>query len=846
MDEQELWAKQEQEQEEEVVITHYVNPELFAFITMQQLKACGPLVNRMEAQLAPHCQPNQQLEHYAPEQYVIVRFLPWARDKFLRGLVKLYQQGEYLVWAIDYGFTINCRARDMWRMPANLCAKCLQINWGGVAGVAPTSGRTWSKLAVAVLNKRLDEAKLHYRISKRTAEHSFGELAIESLRQEEPVLDAANYLLDKHCAIRQERTELGCNLSLAYDMELAELNDADITPSKRAINILEQMWKHRQQMPLNPYQQLSAKMAGLTNPAMQSGRLDTLLQARKMPRAPESAMRLSVVRSRNEASVETALFNGCSTSSSDHYSNCSSDSIDSAKSQAESLPRISRNILDFYRHPMIPPRINEKIVKTTDDDSRLAEKENEKLSKLLREDYPAKAKDKPKRKQDQSALAESRSKEQSELFQEARLAGKKTNTKPLDKPMLNQDKQRSQPCPAKSMSEEVSKFLREASRNEKLLPMKPPNKHRLDQDQPDLAKFNLEPVSKCVQNAKESLNKPQNQLNLKQQPFQPVRANAKIARKSKTQQVLAHSAEQVQPIAHVSESMLCHDVQKAMIEMDLQLPMPTQRYAWPHLMMGNSCVLVDNAVRGRSWCYLPALCSLVIGSMRAAAVGLGPLALLVADSAEQAVILSKHCKTLMKFYETQFAKVVNTHENSQVDVQLMLLNSCGILVTTPLHLKQLLLPGGLELISPRRLKYFVLDDYDRMRSELTDVLPLISALNLNRLQLMLVAQQWHARVFLDLINRLAINPLLLFGDFLKAAIYGNLKLDIALLRSDTKIGQLIRYLDAQRSSRRHIAVYCKHEAELRVLKDALTEAGHECIGASDAVKQVGADHLIKW
>lgn len=842
-------GKEEVKKEEEIVITHYVNPELFAYITMQQLEARGAWVNQMEAQLAPHCQPQpqqQQLEQYALEEFVIVRFLPWERNKFLRGLVKLHQRGEYLVWAIDYGITINCCAKDMWKMPENLCEQILEIKWGGVADVAPSKSTKWCKFAVGVLNKRLEHCtKLHYRISRNTGgKHSLGQLSIDV----EPTLDAAKYLLAKHCAIQKERKVLSSDLHVAYDMELAELNDEDIRPSKRAVYILQLMWRQRQ----NATQKLNAKVEGMSNLSM--GRLDTLLQTYKMLSVPQSAKRLSVVKNRNESSVETALFNACSknhrsassSKSTSHDSNGSADSFESAEAQLKPPPIRARNILDLYRQPMIPPRqplynesnnlstgkeneevSNERACHKKEQNNRKlnndkprsqtasAKYKSEKVSRFPNKKQSLKKVEyKPKSAQDKSALPKKKV-EESKLFTE-----KGKVKKPLDKPKLNRNQSLSQ---AASMYEGVSKQSQE--------------KPVIQQAQAVPTKSKLEELSKHLQ------DKPK--LNQEKARAQLLRTSANNEMQL---QVLAQSsvADQVLPMSHhLSESLLCADVQKAMIEVDLQLPMATQRYAWPHLMLGNSCVLVDNAGRGRSWCYLPALCSLVMRSMRDSAnVGLGPLALLLADSVEQAALLSNHCKTLMKLYQTQFFKVLNTHEYSTEDVQLMLLNSCGILVTTTRHLKQLLLPGALELISPRRLKYFIIDDYDRMRSELTELLPFIYGLNLNRLQLMLVAQQWHARVFLELINRLAINPLLLFGDFLKAAIYGNLKLDIALLRSDKKTDKLIRYLKEQSSPQRRTAIYCKHEAELAVLKEALTAAGLECIGASDAAKQVSADHEV--
>ncbi|KAH8395173.1 hypothetical protein KR222_005125, partial [Zaprionus bogoriensis] len=748
--------------EEIIVITHYVNPELFAYITMQQVEAAGVWVNQMEAQLPTHCKPDQKLEHYAPEQYVIVRFWPWQRDKLLRGLVKLCQQGEYLVWAMDYGITIQCGAKDLWQLPANLCEKSLDIRWGGVAGVAPLNSTTWSKLAVGVLSNRLEEAaQLIYRTRTCGKEHSFGELCIKSKRQEEPLLDAASYLLEKHYAMRQDRADLSIDYRQAYDIKLAELNDADIRSSPRAQMVLQLMWKQRK-----PSEKPALKARSLACPSMQPGRLDTLLQACKMPSIPDSAKRLSKVTTRNASTIDTALchgsFNGSSVSVSSRDSYCSADGFESAEEQPKAAQRNSRNILEFYRRPVIAPQ---------------------------------------RKPQENQAAAASREN--------------------LDR---NCNEYRAQAAATMQKTVDRKYGAQVPTAMEKTLDFKEKPFHSVD--------------ASSVEKSQVLAN---NQHAAKTVPTLAFSMDSKH-----TPLVLAHSQKPVLPIDDISKSLICKDVQRVMTEMNIESPLPTQRYAWPHLMHGNSCILVDGAGRGRSWCYLPALCSRVMRNLQVAPIDAGPLAVLLADSVASAQHLFHHCQNLMRCYETLVPKVINTHAHPAAEIPLMLLNSCGILITTAAQLQQLLQPAGLQLINPRRLKYFVLDDYDRMRGELPELLPTISGLNLARLQLILVAQHWHSRDFLELYQQLAIgDPLLLFGDFLNAAIYGGLKLGVVLLRSDKKIARLIEYLTVQsRSSQRRTAIYCRHEVELATLKVALTAAGRKCIGASEVANQVSHELLL--
>jgi len=85
---------------------------------------------------------------------------------------------------------------------------------------------------------------------------------------------------------------------------------------------------------------------------------------------------------------------------------------------------------------------------------------------------------------------------------------------------------------------------------------------------------------------------------------------------SPTHSVLAHSPEPVDPIRSYKELHLCKEIQLAMNDLKFDSPLPAQMYAWPHLAQGGSLVMVNGSGTGRSWSYLPVVCSFVLRSLQ--------------------------------------------------------------------------------------------------------------------------------------------------------------------------------------------------------------------------------------
>ncbi|XP_034099476.2 putative ATP-dependent RNA helicase SoYb [Drosophila albomicans] len=744
-----------------IVITEYENPTKFRYITMEDVETNGKFVCEIESQLESCCQDYSQNKHYVHSQYVIVRYYLVTTVKYLRGRVIHFRgDGVYLVESLDYGFRFLCRQLNLWVLPKKYSHKHMNAFWGGLYGVSPSERVEWSKIAVDLLHHQLEQAPnviFTIKYYSTDIQHNYGNMLIKSSHEDqESFLDAAGYLLERHCARldHQFMTTRNSENDLC-DLRSVQLNEAGIKPNPFIASVIQLMELQRtkitQRVGLQSNDKTVKPCGTLKPPFEQLEKLDYILQMSSPREIPQSARKLSVVKCRNERSMNNAFLAASSSKSSSI--NSSSDS---------STKMIKRKATE-----------NCTIGATKSQDVELA--------------LPA-------------------------------------PNNPTDRSIFN-----------RKIDPQPKTFAQPQLTEPKGTPTMKPKQSTFDIEKLDriIKEMNCSSLVEKVPSARHQHLKKSTLLD-------------KWKHSQKDQLLLAHSKEQVLPLRGSSRSLFHHYVGQAMGEMNIQSPRRLQSYAWPHLMKGYTMVAIDDTGSGRSWSYLPTLCSLVISTMQKTpttskdACKLGPLAVLVADSVTNANLLSKHCSLLMKSYETKMLKVVNTHDHSMLDVQRILLNSCGIFVTTVSHWNRLIRDTKFRFIDEHRLKHFIMDDYDRMLSAgpyvLKNVLHHLQSLAIPELQLVIIAQQWHRRLFLQLVERFDRNPLLLFADFLEAAIYGNIKLDVKLLQSSKKTQLLMDYL-AVHVPRSRTIIYCKNDEELAGLQMELKAVGHDCIGIQDAQHQ---------
>ncbi|KAH8410263.1 hypothetical protein KR009_010223 [Drosophila setifemur] len=833
-----------------ILITQFVSPHLFCYVSCKDVERSALSILEVEKLLTDYCTSKKARVLYETTQKVIVRFSLRDAPRLMRALV-LRRQGEnYLVLLVDYGFTLCCAARDLWPLPEQLARTCLDFLMGGVSFISPHPGSTWSLSARRALGKKLEEAvhltfKVDYQGKSKT---NFGKLTIRSSCQSEDTFDAAGLLIDLNFARPDSKGGEWASDCDAFSFDLAEKNSFGIKVCTRFRKIID-----RVDCAASSIKSQLAKEASEQKPTFTDIYFDSAQALARNKNLPNKTMQenfsknaealLLLRRTIVDPEALKSERNGIlfSESSVHQFQFISS----SKRKKKESLLSRETNFVELYNKGKVESSLVKNLSKNI---------EHLKLDKHMF-------------KTDESQLYRPSSSSSESSFQSANTKSKEiiSSSALVNKivsPFFNQryipttvllnnsslrleksiDKKQIAPTFAVSGSSEKSSSASNLNAVEDL---------KLDElssrNNTDMEKYKLDRILNEMVSVRTNGAGKQN----------PTATKDKIDKKANglgalTNQVLAHSLETVEPVGNFTEAPLCRIVQKAWKDLHFHTLLPTQQYAWPHLSSSGSVVLINRSGTGRSWSYLPVLCSAVLQCLQTEAISrdrfrLGPLAILLADSVDNANTLASHCTNLMKIYDTEKIKLINTHAHSMRDVYLMLLNSCGILVTTLPHLLTFL-GGKIALIDPTRLEFFVFDDLHRMRlatPQLVDeVLHHLDGMTCPRMQMVVLTQQWQAKAVKSILNRVK-KPLLLFGDFLEAAMYGNLSLKLTVLNSDKKAGQLLELLASQKSLPKRTLICCKNLLELEKLHLALTTAGHKCFDIADSSeRQRGPQELL--
>ncbi|XP_030377177.1 putative ATP-dependent RNA helicase SoYb [Scaptodrosophila lebanonensis] len=911
---------------EPIIITHYVNPQLFWYTPLKKLHGSAAQALKLEKKLPAQCVSSNQLDSYEKEQHVIVRYKPQSNpQKYLRGVVKDWQDDEYLVWAMDYGFQIISSSRFLWCLPTELSEKIMDIAIGGVANVLPWNGKNWSAMAQKLFGLQLLKAHhLSFKpMQQNQRQQNFGQLLMKLIDCNEYLVDAAEYLVLNQFARIAEKDHFQLDMDNYWQQSeathLAEINDignlggvgsrniiklvkaAGLLPTKsidpnnspiltngdstfadiyfdshKVLHKVEPWSQECKVRHRNGYYQIGGLTRPLTRPSAQPEKLSVLLQQRTVPPIPLTAKLLSKVSSKLDNPVETAFEVSSDTSSACGSSSSSNSDIE------EDAPRLQ----------CLRALVADKSTDSTENSAAAALGDEEVLHKEQKIIYPTSIGASIEVQMNSipitsSAVSKEPLKTHSEVektidikYPNAVKSAERTHATPLVSKAPEKMSARSEFKQIKANENRNEKytslvksaeplhavpFIYESHEKYDKTPVVKATKINLKADEDNkytnllssTKPFPLGNVAETpnVQNrifpkpqdpslTKEKLDRIFNEMLGKTSLGSPLRTGTFNSSPKQAipknvsglshinNMVLAHSSVELIPLSNVQELPLGASIHQAMCNKNFHTPSPMQSYAWPHLMQGNSMLLINSMDTGRSWSYLPPLCTLVMQQMQMTVMtGVGPLAVLVANNQENVNILAQHCSFLLQYYETIKYKVINAGAIQMGDVCSMLLSTCGILVTTASCLVILLQhhSKGIHIFDASRLRHLIFDDYDLIRTAgpliLQQILDQLKGMSLPRLQLIMVAQQWRASEYMPLIKRQARNPLLLFGDFLEAAMYGSIKLEVVFMQSIKKLPKLLEFLDSRMSLQERTLIFCKSLEEVGTLRKALLSIG---------------------
>ncbi|XP_058976199.1 putative ATP-dependent RNA helicase TDRD12 [Musca domestica] len=309
--------------------------------------------------------------------------------------------------------------------------------------------------------------------------------------------------------------------------------------------------------------------------------------------------------------------------------------------------------------------------------------------------------------------------------------------------------------------------------------------------------------------------------------------------------VLAHSSVPLEPIENVAEAPFLSEIYEEMRNMRVNKVYRIQVYSWSHVLRGNSLFVVNPARSGKTWSYLPALCSVVSGRYQRIKDSYGPVAIILVASSKHVESVNGYCRRLMSGLKSEAPSCVPSYGmRNFIDTKVQLLNGCGILIATPSSLLRLLRDNSNEpLFDSERLEHIVIDDMDIMLSrsheDFESAVRIVfklcrkSKYKTLRPQLIVTSRDWDG-VMIRLIRK-SNQPLLLIGDFLEAAVYGRAGLSVKLKSSQEKNDTIFRFIKKTTESLEgdlehgRMLIMCNSDEDVQTVVQFITECGYPCL-----------------
>ncbi|TMW52130.1 hypothetical protein DOY81_002765 [Sarcophaga bullata] len=226
-----------------ITITHFINPHLFWYKTIESdnvdhvrvLKNLEQSLDQLYKN-KPHC--DNQLHPQIGDK-VAVNFIAW--NKFIRAEILQkaeFQQEEYIVWLIDYGFPLLTKKEYIRDLPMNVRNVDSNIQMGGISRVYPAEQEfddeegnlvlvkkdKWLQKTCNMLEKLLTDASsisfvIHY--ENLANQQNWGDLIVINHRGTE--INTLDYLLKTTNAIEEK------NLSV-FQKNCSKLTTTKVAP----------------------------------------------------------------------------------------------------------------------------------------------------------------------------------------------------------------------------------------------------------------------------------------------------------------------------------------------------------------------------------------------------------------------------------------------------------------------------------------------------------------------------------------------------------------------------------------------------------------------------------------
>ncbi|XP_055913578.1 putative ATP-dependent RNA helicase TDRD12 [Eupeodes corollae] len=318
--------------------------------------------------------------------------------------------------------------------------------------------------------------------------------------------------------------------------------------------------------------------------------------------------------------------------------------------------------------------------------------------------------------------------------------------------------------------------------------------------------------------------------------------------------VLAHSKNNVKPIERMKNALFSAEIHQEMEQMRLTKMYRIQAYAWSHLVRGNCFCVINTNRTGKTWCYLPPVCSMLSFRLDSKLIPqtYGPAVIIIAPSSVQVESIARHCRRILASTTPKVSIVPAYGFRNTDEVKIELHNGCGVLVITPPCLQRLLEANEKEnLLNIRRVQTLVIDGLDSIMSENPEfdetlykmISPVLEDEKIP-FQLVVTSRTWTRR-FINFL-RIGNQPLLCIADYLEAAVYAKAKVSIKLQRSSEKMSVVMKCLDKCAYQLERCVVLCNSGDEVFEVERCLRESGYMCMVYTDQMSVDSEDMIKEW
>ncbi|KAJ6645937.1 putative ATP-dependent RNA helicase TDRD12, partial [Pseudolycoriella hygida] len=290
----------------------------------------------------------------------------------------------------------------------------------------------------------------------------------------------------------------------------------------------------------------------------------------------------------------------------------------------------------------------------------------------------------------------------------------------------------------------------------------------------------------------------------------------------------------VRAISLVSEANFTDEVHDK-LKSEISQVYRIQALGWPHLMRRSSLILINGPKSGKTWTYLPAVCSLLNedhcdGKIES---GDGPVIIIIClDSYSVKQILSR-CHTLLS---RQFCCEGGYGREEMEDLEYKLLNGFDVLVTTMPCLSRLM-KDSLNFFNKKRITTVVFDDIDAMWDCFgeSEVAKIREAFCLDpRIQVIITSKTWHKTLkkFCE-----KDDMLVCIGAYIEAAVYAKAEFqaEFTVMSSDKEnvYKNFLSIFKEQNFDNERTVVICSESDEVIKINEYLKRDGYVCTFCHD-------------